>query len=502
MKKLPIISLTALVAAASFVGCNSSDYEAIEVSSSSVLISAFSLTEDDSVLTNLDSVFFSIDLVNGRIFNADSLPFGTRTDKLIPVISTLEGASAINLLVTRSNGTDTVYNYLTNSTDTIDFTNPVTIEISSPSATISKRYTVQVNVHRLVGDSMVWDQAAVRPLPTALTAPTAQHTVRNSRGLYVLSQQGSSYSIKTADNPESDTWQTVTPSFPSAVDVASFTATDDALYILAADGRLMTSADEGRSWTAAGPVWHHIYGAYGDAVLGSVRDGSAWKVARHPGGTATALPEGMPVSGTSQALTFEFPFSDGPQMLFIGGTRADGSLSGDTWAYDGSAWARLSTKPVKYGFRDMTLVPFFAFLKSTAYQVNPYSVLLAYGGTDGKVNNDTVYVSDNYGIKWEKASQTMQLPPYIAARHSAQAYVFEKTLGQARSSAAWTEVPLSYRIPATAVFEGTPLGRATEPVTTWTSPFIYTFGGVNPDGSLCPQIWRATLNRFTFKPII
>ncbi|MDE6854174.1 MAG: hypothetical protein K2J38_03870, partial [Muribaculaceae bacterium] len=207
MKKLPIISLTALVAAASFVGCNS-DYKAIEVSSSSVLISAFSLTKDDSVLTNLDSVFFSIDLVNGRIFNADSLPFGTRTDKLIPVISTLEGASAINLTVTRSDGTDTVYNYLTNSTDTLDFTNPVAIEIWSPSATISKRYTVQVNVHKLVGDSMVWDEAAVRPLPSAFTAPAEQHTTRNARGLYVLTRQGSSYSIKSAADPEAESWET------------------------------------------------------------------------------------------------------------------------------------------------------------------------------------------------------------------------------------------------------------------------------------------------------
>ncbi|MDE6854292.1 MAG: hypothetical protein K2J38_04460, partial [Muribaculaceae bacterium] len=286
--------------------------------------------------------------------------------------------------------------------------------------------------------------------------------------------------------------------------VGSFTASDRALHILAADGSLLTSTDEGRTWTAAGPKWHHIYGTYGDIVIGSFRDAASgsWKIGRHPAGADMALPEGMPVSGTSQAVTFEFPFSDSPQMLFVGGTRADGTLSGDTWAFDGSAWARLSTTPVKYGFRDMTLVPFFAFLKSTAYQVDPYSILLAYGGTDGKVNNDTVYVSDNYGIKWEKASQTLQLPHYIAARHSAQAFVFEKTLGHARSSTMWSDIPLSYRIPATAIFQGTPMSRATEPVTTWDSPFIYTFGGVNPDGSLCPQIWRATLNRFTFKPII
>ncbi len=131
MKKLTILSLAALFAVSAFVGCNSSDYTPAEDLSSSVAVYSFKLSKDDSVLTNLDTVFFSIDLVNGRIFNADSLPFGTKTDKLVPVINVVSGASAATLTWKDSSGKDTTSNYITNSTDTVDFSNgPVTLKLT------------------------------------------------------------------------------------------------------------------------------------------------------------------------------------------------------------------------------------------------------------------------------------------------------------------------------------------------------------------------------------
>ena len=117
-----------------FMGCNSDSY----IPSGEYGIERgrllFALSEDDSVLKNLDTVFFSIDLNKGLIFNGDSAPYGTRTNKLVPRIRMLEGVSVANLIETSEKGEETIHDYLTNPDDTIDFTRPVRLRYPRPTA--------------------------------------------------------------------------------------------------------------------------------------------------------------------------------------------------------------------------------------------------------------------------------------------------------------------------------------------------------------------------------
>ena len=39
-------------------------------------------------------------------------------------------------------------------------------------------------------------------------------------------------------------------------------------------------------------------------------------------------------------------------------------------------------------------------------------------------------------------------------------------------------------------------------VITWGCPYIFLFGGYQPDGTLSTNVWRGVLNRLTFAPII
>ena len=115
--------LLAGAATVAVVSCNekTEDVE-IYLTPSNVAVTAFSLNEDDDVMANLDSVFFSIDLANGVIFNADSLPVGTKIDKLVTTIkySSYVTKATINMEngETRTGEVD----YLNSPTDSIDFT--------------------------------------------------------------------------------------------------------------------------------------------------------------------------------------------------------------------------------------------------------------------------------------------------------------------------------------------------------------------------------------------
>lgn len=489
-----------------FARCNSEYNYPNENVSSSVAVYSFALSADDSIMAHLDTVFFAVDLNKGTIFNADSLPYGTKVDKLVPRIRMLESVSLANLTVPANGSTEeSVHDYLTNPGDTIDFTNPVYLDVKSPDGLVSRRYTITVNVHKLVSDSLVWDKAAFRTLPSSLQEVSAQRTASTSDGLYCLTTDGSGWCMAFTAHAFAGEWEYATPALPQGAVIESFTGSNDALYILAASGALYRSADGGKTWTDTSCRWSNIYGCVGDAVLGNVKNGNSWTYTSYPAGgcDGVSMPAAMPVIGTSQLVDFTFPLSGATQAVMVGGELADGSYTGSVWAYDGSSWAQLNGNFAK-ALRGVTIMPFYAFRTSNTLVATEYSLIMAVGGVDDNdVVNDSVYVTTDYGLTWAKAADLMQLPDYVPPFHGAQAFV-EETALSSRSASGWTEMPFAYRLPAGAVLgEPYPVfgSRATAPVTSWDCPFIYLFGGYNRDGELYDTLWRATLNRLTFKPI-
>lgn len=507
MKKLTIISLATLCAASMFTGCNS-DFVPADNTSSSVAVYSFSLSANDSVLANLDTVFFSIDLERAHIFNADSLPYGTRTDKLVPRITTAETAAGINIIVPLESGIDTVYNFVTNPDDTIDFSRgPVYLEITSSSGTANRRYTVDVNVHKVKSDSLVWSTPWQRELPGTLGHPTQQRTVHTADAVYTLSTDGSNYSMATAAAPDAQ-WTSATVDMPSGVRIETLSATDDALYILD-KGCMLYRSDDGMTWQSTGESMYSIYGGYGSRLLGVRNNNGVFEAAEYPANVSTekTLPDGMPVSGTSVPLAFSFPMSSSQQIIVVGGRTAEGILSPHTWGFDGNSWARISVEPLPEGLAGVSVVPFFTFKVNALFIANEYSVLLAFGGQGVNGLSRTVYMSWDYGMKWVEGGKLIQLPAAIPSMQSAQAYVYERTFDAdgelkplSRGHSLWQALDYSPRVPFGALDR--PLSRATEPVESWDCPYIYLFGGYDRYGALQPYVWRGTINRLSFKPLI
>lgn len=500
----------ALAASLAVGSCNSSEVETGEASTYGVAVHSFKLGANDKVLENLDSVFFSIDLVNAQIFNADSLPYGTPTNKLVPAITMYDNVSVAELSYSTEKG-DTVVNYLTHTTDTVDFSRgPVGLRVVSWDGLVERKYTIRVNVHQLKTDSLVWNSAARRILPSALSAPVEQKTAADGKAIYCLTRAGSRYSLQSTDNPFYDDWTNHNVAMPANVIVSSFTVIDGVLHILVDDNGSSaghahyTSADCGASWTPSGHRFTTIYGACAGQLLANLlnEDGS-WSLFNGIGSNPMAMPEGMPVSDFSNIILYNAPLAGAEHAVIAGGNGADGRPVKAVWGYDGAGhWARLNAQPMDEAASRMVLASFETFRISGSFQATAYPTLFLFGGVklDGTLNR-TMYTSVDYGMTWSQAPELLQLPAEVPAVYGAQAFRYSGILHESRSQGLWEEVPLGYRLPATAVVEGLPLSRAIAPITEWECPYIFMFGGHRSDGNLSPFVWRATLNRLTFKPI-
>ena len=470
------------------VACNDSYSDNVEETASSAAVKSFGFEADDSVLAHLDSVFFSVDLVRGRIFNADSLPVGTDVTALVPVITTLDGCSVAELTVKRSNSTDTVYDYITTPSARIDFTNPVRLRLVSPDGLVERHYTITVNVHNMDPDSLYWNRNDRRNLPSKFSYPTSQHTSRYEDQIACLTEYQGSYSLATLSTPLSaitgtspdlGEWIVDYVTFPTAVNINSFTMGAGAMYILGVDGTLLESTDGGSTWNAVGRSWTHIYGVYQGKVLGSAHQGEQWKIEEYPGTNVYAMPDGMPVSGTSAPIFYTFPMSAMSQMMVVGGRTAAGSLSAHTWGFDGKAWARISKRGVPVAVENAAVAPYTSIKVAADWNTTDYPTMVLIGGrlSDGSLN-DTVYVSNDFGANWVKATDKMQLPKYLPAMQHSQAFVITSTISadEVRS-------------------------RISQVSQEWDCPYIYLYGGVNASGNTSNNVWRGVINRLSFKPI-
>ena len=161
-RKFLIYLIAAFLVTSVAVSCNSdSDLETEPyIPSSNVAITSFSLVANSKILANLDSVHFTIDLDRALIYNADSLPKGTDVSRMLVELK----SSGSNVEVDMKNCTrltaDTTFTY--SNSDTIDFTGDVRIVVTAADEVTKRVYTVKVNVHEMLPDSLYWNRLARR----------------------------------------------------------------------------------------------------------------------------------------------------------------------------------------------------------------------------------------------------------------------------------------------------------------------------------------------------
>lgn len=465
--------LSAAIALAAVSCDDDSSTNDIAIDYSSTQVKTFSLKADSKVLNNLDSVYFSIDLVNARIFNADSLPLGTKISRLLVDVTT-DNCSAVELHFPREGKTDSIVDFLTNPNDSIDFSRgPVTLHLVSYDKIATRDYKIQVNVHKTIADSLVWDIKHPLSIPSTLSDPIAQRTVNFNKKYYTLTADAAGAVALNIANLPSLAGSDVTPSMSFKPVVDSFTATSSALYILSEDGSLYTSTD-GSAWTSCNTTWKSITAPYGDTLTGIADINGTLYHVTYPADNETVVEANFPITGNSQVIRYTTEWSPRAQIITAGGLAADGTPTPTVWAYDGIDWACLNAS-TPLPAEGITMFPYYCCLTDTnTWVATTRSVIVAMGGRKaGQLINGDVYISYDLGFNWAKAPVSMQLPIQFPALYGSQAFVVSEEQHS----------------------------RAVRPITEWDTPFIYLYGGCKPDGTLSPRIYRGVINRLQYKPL-
>ncbi len=474
------------------------------VISSNTLVTNFYIQENDSVLTLLDSIPFTIDVNKKVIYNADSLPKGTNITRLVPSITLSSSTSTGVISITgASTMSDTTFTYTASSTDSIDFTGRVMLTVKAADGISSRDYQLLVNVHKVESDSLYWNKLSRRNLPGSLTGPEQQKTVESEGTTYCFVAENGTYTVSSTTEPATNNWNKQKVTLGFTPNVSSLTATSDALYMLDTDGNLQKSTDGGLTWAATGKKYYSLIAGYGSTLLAVAAEGTTYFTAALTTDgteTLTAADSQFPVSGASQAVTYDSTWGTAQMLMVVGGKMADGNYTGMTWGYDGTNWASIGNHQVAR-LSDMTLLKYYYFQRTTSGSYKQFPVLLALGGraVDGTLSKK-VYISYNNGIDWKLGDDLLQLPDYINAFYGAQAVVSNSTIDGTRAASAWESMP-SRHLPVWLMVDAPTATRATTPITSWDCPYIYLFGGYNESGELQNNIWKGVVNRLTFKPI-
>lgn len=490
------------ILAAGTEGCNeATDPVVVEDSlTSGVVVTKFNLQDNSSIQVDLDTVFFTIDLDNYSIYNADSLPKGTPVDKLKIKLSFLNTVDEAKIVMTGGDTRTGEVDYKLRPSEEIDFTGKVQLNVKSENGLNSASYFIKVNVHKQDPDTIMWDKLGVAELPSRMPAPIVQRSVSFDSKMYVLLQESdASYTLSINDNPAEKMWTKTALSLPFTPVVRSFTATSTSFYVLSSDGSLYSSTD-GNSWTSTGETWLAINAAYEDGVVG-LTAGSAGlmhdRYPRPPGYVSKVAAADFPVKQFSGWGVQESKWASGPMVMIAGGITSNGDYSNAVWGFDGYNWAKISTALPAVAGPVMANYYYYRLMTSTSIVPTEVPVLIFTGGMDASgVLNKKVYMSYDFGVNWTECPALAQLPDYIEPRYEADLLVINKTLS-ASLSAYWKEMP-SKDVPDGKTRTGYAIkGDVLE----WKCPYLYMIGGRNAEGALCNQIWKGVLNRLEFTPL-
>ena len=393
MRKIKFAGLLFIGALLSLMSsCLGDKYETEDWNRANAQISSFALSSDE---VDLSLVKFTIDQVNGKIYNKDSIAYGTVLEhKLIATVG-YDNTLGVNgiYFIEQSTG-DTVQSVA----DSIDFSAPVTITVYAVDGVTWKTYEAKLNIHQVNPDTMIWEKY-VDILPGKSFQD--MKTLQFNGYYYMYVVENSVYQLYRSGMQDMVSWGTLYLSgFPDHAILSQIIEFEQVLYLITEQGGLYYSED-GQEWKPVDcelTVKSLLGTLPADTISG--RNAVLCGIAEIEGMlrfvtidkqlTCTqgqAVPEIFPLSGSG---SFNYETRYYPRLVVAGGRDSKNNLSNLTWAtMDGAGWASLSDPYNTFTSREGAAV---------AWYDNCFFVI---GGTgsDGEALRD-IYFSKDQGVTW------------------------------------------------------------------------------------------------------
>ncbi|MDR1259106.1 MAG: DUF5018 domain-containing protein [Tannerellaceae bacterium] len=377
-------------------------------------ISSLVLSHDS--ITGLSNVKFTIDQVNGFIFNNDSLPYGTKINKVTCALTYVTGVNGVGVVQDAIGGDSTIW---WNGTDSLDFSQPVRFTPTAYDGVTTKTYKAWVNIHQIIPGLMVWERfaAPVTGISADERKVVSYTLVTGDREkVYLMySRVGKDSYLHYSAVNDAKNWSALPlTGLPETADLTQITPYEDTLYVHS-DGSLYQSAD-GSNWTKVEQT------PTVGAILGVLKEGrnkpSALAVIVESGSSrlfagmnrdkqwteGSAVPDNFPQSGFG-SLSYYRVSSE--YLTLVGGKDNEGRLLNTTWTTgDALSWALLSGEQDSF------------FEKKAGAMLTLYDdKLYLMGGinAEGRASKD-IHVSIDSGVTWSVADSLKAFPDEYAAR--------------------------------------------------------------------------------------
>lgn len=424
-------------------------------------ILTFTLASDS--IEGLSSVVFTIDQLNGRIYNTDSLPYGTvLKDKVKCTVRLASTVSGCRVLQHATGDTITW-----NTTDSLDFSKPVEFKNYLWDGVTTKSYVAQVNIHQVLPDTMIWETYAENIIDEPIKAEkTIVFGNSNAEYYYMYIQPANateSYRLYRSAVGDGKNWTVASLSGLPAGEVvlSQITEYESQLYAVTTKGALYHSSD-GQSWTAVSnaPTIKALLGSIKASTTGTIGQPSALAAVISNNGTLAfakmdksqgwstgdALNDAFPVSGFAN-VNYVSNFNN--RLMIAGGRDKSSNLLNSTWSTsDGLSWAQLTDDASDN-----------LFGKQEGASIIQYDdkLFMLSGIMEGDTASSKIYWSQDGGVSWSVSDTMAVMPGTFKARGFTSIYVDQ-------------------------------------------NKFMYLFGGKEKNNSnVLDQIWRGRINYLGFK---
>ncbi len=324
-----------------FTSCLGSSDDNFEYSPDAQIYS-FSMSSRGDTLNLLNTTAFTIDQVNGKIFNKDPMPYLFHVDSVVLNISSSSTLNPFSQVVlTLSDESDNPFYW--SASDSVAINRLKKITTIAPDGQSTKEYSFQLNIYQEDPYVLAWEEKAdyssVPSVPPVNQIADQKTIAFNQQFITYYKTETTIGAVST--NNDGTSWNPVTlTGLPATAQLKSLLAMGQGAYVLDENGSVYKSAN-GAEWNEV-PLDNSVATIYGilpsataKRILLAVDDGGTLHFALTDDFSDIQLmneiPDDIPLSDFT-ATSMESPTSFGAKHIILtGGVKKDDTQNNDIW---------------------------------------------------------------------------------------------------------------------------------------------------------------------------